>query len=85
MTGNVMEITAPRGSIRLVAFPTFEEFPQHYPFPLINRPYRRRMTEGEKLDYYSKKRHKAYRQQCQGVRAFMRQHKGRNGHNREAV
>ena len=77
MTGNVMEITAPRGNIRLVAFPTFEEYTRDYPPPLINRPFRRRMNEGEKLDYYSQKRYKAYRQQCQGVKAFMRQH--RNG------
>ena len=73
MTGNVMEITAPRGSIRLVAFPTFEEFEPNYHFEYQWH----KLTEAQKLDHYSKKRYKAYRQQCQGVKAFMRQH--RNG------
>ena len=82
---NVMEIIAPRGSIRLVAFPTFEEYIRDYPPPLINRPFRRRMNEEEKVDYYSKKRKKFIRQQCKAIKAFMREHKGRNGHNRKAV
>ncbi len=82
----VMEIIAPQGSMRLEASPTFEEYIQHYYIPLIPaQPRPRKMTEEEKLDYYCKRRKKFIRQQCQCVKAFMRQHKRRNEHKRKSV
>lgn len=78
----VMEIVAPRGSIRLVAFPTFENYKPNYQ----NEYKWRFLSDKEKLERYSKHRHRHLVQQAHGVRAFMKQHKvRRNGHNRKAV
>ena len=76
---NVMEITVPRGSMRLVAFPTFGEFQPNYRIEY----YWYRMTEAQKFDYYSKKKKRFIGQQCHCIKAFVKQHKKarRNGHN----
>ncbi len=75
MTGNVMEITAPRGSIRLVSFMPFEEFrPSPFDSVIKWRNWRGMSDEG-KIDLYSKKRKKFIIKQCKAIKAFMRQHK----------
>ena len=70
---NVMEIIAPRGSMRLVAFSTFGEFRPDY--HIEYQWYH--MTEAQRFDYYSKKRQRFIGQQCHCIKAFMKQH--RNG------
>lgn len=76
----VMEIIAPRGSIRLEDFPAFEDF---------EPPYRmaydwRKMTVEQKEDCYYKQKKRCLQHQCQGIKAFMRQHRNgrRNGKNK---
>ncbi len=78
---NVMEIMAPRGSMRLEAFPTFEEYKPNYHSECVWRHF----TNKQKLERYSEHRNRCLIQQAQCVKAFMKQHKRRNGHNREAV
>ena len=78
---DVMEIKAPQGSMRLETFPTFEDFT-----PLLRIEYDwGKMNSEQKEDYYFKQRKRIIRQQCQCIRAFMRQHRKQNGHNRKAI
>lgn len=69
----IMEIIAPHGSVRLESFPPFEEYKPNYQYDYLWT----RLSPEDKLERYSKYRHKVYIHQCQGVKAFMKQHKVR--------
>ena len=80
---DVMEIKAPRGSMRLKAFPPFEGYKPNYHYDYLWN----RLSDKEKLERYFKNRNRCLRQQAQCIKAFMKQHriKRRNGHRRQVA
>ena len=84
----LMEIIAPRGSMKLENFPTIEEFRESKFAPLFYKGIRwEKLLGDKKLDLYSKARKRFINRQCRGIKFFVRQHRyqGKNGHNRKAV
>lgn len=82
----VMEIIAPRGSMRLESFPTLEKF---YSSEVAKSLSCRmsfenweKLDDAVKMDKYSKIRKRFVSQQGQGIKAFMKQqrYQGENRH-----